>query len=59
MLLQTVTVSGHKELHVLSLVLLEIVPKGCASCLIQITYIISEYELVEGTAVFTGFCTVW
>lgn len=39
------TVSGHKELNVLSLALLEIAPKGCSSHSIQITYVISEYEL--------------
>lgn len=52
------TASGHKELNVLSLPLLEIVPKGCTSHLIQITYVISEYELFQGTAAFTEFCTV-
>lgn len=56
---QTVTVSGYKELNVLSLALLEIAPKGCGSHSIYITYVIAEYELFQATAMFTDFCTAW
>lgn len=56
-LLQTLTVSGYKELNVLSLALLEIAPKGRGSHSIQITYVISEYELFQAAAMFAGFCT--